>query len=104
MITDGISAQLEPNGGLHQGQFSVRKQQSAIDAVAYIMNCTHKVSDNRQIAGLLLIDVKGAFGHVNHRRLLIIMVAKKLDRDLIEWTEDFLTNRTVQIIVDGFYG
>jgi hypothetical protein len=47
------------------------------------------------------MDVKGAFDHVNHRRLLTTMVAKKLDGDLIEWTEDFLTDRTVQITVDG---
>jgi hypothetical protein len=32
------------------------------------------------------------------------MVAKKLDGDLIEWAEGFLTNRTVQITVDGFDG
>jgi ribonuclease HI len=50
------------------------------------------------------MDVKGAFDHVNHRRLLTTTVAKKLDGDLIEWTEDFLTNRTVQITVDGFDG
>jgi hypothetical protein len=48
------------------------------------------------------MDVKGAFDHVNHRRLLMTMVAKKLHGEFLEWTEDFLTNQTVQIIVDGF--
>jgi retron-type reverse transcriptase len=50
------------------------------------------------------MDVKGAFDHVNHRRLLTTMLAQKLDGDLIEWTEYFLTNRTVQITVDGYDG
>jgi retron-type reverse transcriptase len=50
------------------------------------------------------MDVKGAFDHVNHRRLLTAMVAKDLDGDLIEWTEDFMTKRTMQITVDGFDG
>jgi hypothetical protein len=68
------------------------------------MNRMHIAWNNGQIAGLLLMDIKGAFDHVNHRRLLTTMVAKKLDGDLIEWTEDFLTNRTVQITVDGFDG
>jgi hypothetical protein len=104
IIADGISAQLEANGGLHWGQFCGRKQCSAVDAVAYVMNRTHIAWNNRQIAGLLLMDIKSAFDHVNHRRLLTTMVAKKLDGDLIEWTEDFLTNRTVQITVDGFDG
>jgi hypothetical protein len=37
--------------------------------------------NNGHIAGLLLIDVKGAFDYVNHQRLLKTMVAKKLDGD-----------------------
>jgi hypothetical protein len=104
IIADGISAQLEANGGLHWGQFGGRKQRSAVGAVAYVMNRTHIAWNNGQIAGLLLMDVRGAFDYVDHRRLLTTMVAKKLDGDLIEWTEDFLTNRTVQITVDGFDG
>jgi hypothetical protein len=104
IIADGINAQLEANGGLHWGQFGGRKQRSAVDAVAYVMNRTHIAWNHGQIAGLLLMDVKGAFDHVNHRRLLTTMVAKKLDGDLIEWTEDFLTNRTVQTTVDVFDG
>jgi hypothetical protein len=57
-----------------------------------------------QIAGLLLMDVKGAFNHVDRRRLLKTMVAKNVDGDLVEWTEDFMTNRSVQITVDGYHG
>jgi hypothetical protein len=41
IIADGISAQLEANGGLHWGQFGGRKQRSAVDAVAYVMNRTY---------------------------------------------------------------
>jgi hypothetical protein len=51
---------------------------------------------------LFSLDVKGVFDHVNHRGLLTTMVAKKLDGDLIEWTEDSVTNLTVQITVDRF--
>jgi hypothetical protein len=43
------------------------------------------------------MDVKGAFDHVDRRRLSKTMVAKKVDGDLVEWTEDFMTNRSVQI-------
>jgi hypothetical protein len=56
------------------------------------------------MAGLLLIDVKTAFDYVDRRRLLKTMVAKKVDEDLLEWTEDFMTNRSVQITVDGYHG
>jgi hypothetical protein len=50
------------------------------------------------------MTVKRAFDHINQRRLLTTMVADKLDGDLIEWTEDIFTNRTVQIMVDGLDG
>jgi hypothetical protein len=104
IIADRFRAQLEANGGLHWGQFGGGKQRSAVDAVAYVMNRTHIAWNNGQIAGPLLMDAKGAFDHVNHRRLLTTIVAKKLDGDLIEETEDFLTNRNVQIMVDRFDG
>jgi hypothetical protein len=48
------------------------------------------------------MDLKGTYNPVNHRRRLTTMVAKKLDGDLIEGIEDFLTNRNIQLTVDGF--
>jgi ribonuclease HI len=104
IVADGISNQLELNNGLHWGQFGGRKRRSAIDAVAYVMNRTQECWKRGQIAGLLLMDVKGAFDHVDRRRLLKTMIAKKVDGDLVEWTEDFMTNRSVQITVDGYHG
>jgi hypothetical protein len=68
------------------------------------MNRTHNACNNGQIAVRLLMDVKGVFDHANHPRLPTTIVAKSLDGDLIEWTEDFLTNLTVQITVDRFDG
>jgi hypothetical protein len=68
------------------------------------MNRTHIVWNNGQIAGLLLMALKGAFDHINQQRLLTMMVAKKLDDDLIEWTQQFLTNQTMQIMEDGYDG
>jgi hypothetical protein len=75
IMADGISSQLEATGGLHWGQFGGRKQRSAVDAVPYVMNRTHNAWNKGHIAGLLLMDVKAAFDHVNHRRLLTTMVA-----------------------------
>jgi hypothetical protein len=51
------------------------------------MNRTYEAWKQEKIAGLLLMDVKGAFDHVDHRRLLKTMIAKKLDGGLIEWTD-----------------
>jgi hypothetical protein len=85
-------------------EYVTPEQKSPVDAVAYVINRTHNAWNKGHIAGLLLMDVKGAFDHVNHRRLLTTMVAKTLDGDLIEWTEHFVTNRTVQITVDGYDG
>jgi hypothetical protein len=42
--------------------------------------------------------------YLNQWGLIRRMVAQKLDGDLIEWTEDILTNRTLQMTVDSFDG
>jgi hypothetical protein len=48
------------------------------------MNRTQEFWKRGQVAGLLLMDVKGAFDHVDRRQLLKTMVAKKVDGDLVE--------------------
>jgi hypothetical protein len=75
----GMSSQLEAMRELHWKQFGGRKQRSAVDAVAYVMNRTHNARNKGHIEGLSLMDFKGTFDHVNHRQLLTTMVATKLD-------------------------
>ena len=47
------------------------------------------------------MDVKGAFDHVSRTRLIERMMELGVDGDLIRWTQSFLTDRTVQLVIDG---
>lgn len=47
------------------------------------------------------MDVKGAFDHVSKEQLLIQMIELGIDGDLITWTGSLLTDRKVQLVIDG---
>ena len=58
--------------------------------------------DRKKLAGALFMDVKGAFDHVDGRKLVRKMTTLGLDQDLVGWTQSFLTGREVELVIDGF--
>lgn len=42
-----------------------RKQRSTIDAAALMIHHVNKIWENQEIAGALLMEVKGAFDHIS---------------------------------------
>ena len=60
-----------------------RKQRSAIDAVACLMQNTHESWKLQQLVGALFLDVKGTFDHFNRSRLVNRLIGLGLDGDLI---------------------
>ena len=79
-----------------------RKNRSAIDAVAILVQKVQDIWNNRQIAGTLLMDVKGAFDHVSRAKLAQRMADLGIDDNLIGWTQSFLTDRWIELVIDGF--
>ena len=47
------------------------------------------------------MDVKRAFDHVSKGQLIARIIKIGVDEDLIKWTKSFLTNRKVQLVIDG---
>ena len=78
-----------------------RKERSAIDAVATLVYTVQEKWEEKKLAAALFMDVKGAFYHVSKGQLLKRMFELGIDGDLITWTKSFLTNRTVQLVIDG---
>ena len=101
VVAELIAEWCELSGSLHQGQMGCRKQRSCIDAVARVMTKTEKAWEKRNIAALLLMDVKGAFDHVNCERLKSRMQGMGLDKNLTMWVGSFLTDRRLQLVIDG---
>jgi len=74
VAAEAISRYCEAKGILHSSQMGSRKQRSAIDAVACLIQEVHEAWGEKRLAGTLLMDVKGAFPNTNPSRLIQCMV------------------------------
>lgn len=101
LVAEQLSQFCERFGKLHKGQMGAIKRRSAIDAAAILVQQVHKIWENKKIAGALLMDVKGAFDHVSRAELGKRMCQLGIDDDLIGWTQSFLTDRWVELVIDG---
>jgi hypothetical protein len=51
-----------------------------------------------------MLDIKGAFDHVNRKRLLELLKELKLPGNILAWVASFLTNRQACLVVDRIEG
>ena len=102
LVAEKLSQYCEAQEKLHKGQMGGRKHRSAIDAAAVMIHKVHGIWKDKQIAGALLMDVKGAFDYVSRTKLVQRMRDLGIDDDLIGWTKSFLTDRSVELVIDGF--
>jgi len=61
----------------------------------------HAAWTNGHITGVLLMGIKAAFPSVAIERLVNIMKVRQTNGDLIRWRESFLSERAVEIIIEG---
>ena len=61
----------------------------------------HKIWEDKQIAVVLLMDIKRAFNYVSQSRLIQKIDNLCIDDNLIGWTQLFLTDKSVQLVIDG---
>jgi len=101
VVAELLSDEAERRALPSDGQFGSRKKRSAIDAAAITVDRAHAVWKEDNITGVLLLDIKAAFPSVARGRLIHAMKAKKIDGDLIRWTESFHSERTVKMVIEG---
>jgi len=101
VVAELLSDEAERRALLSDGQLGSRKKWSAIDAAAIVVDRVHAAWKEDNIRGVLLMDIKAAFPSVARGRLIHAMKAKKIDGDLIRWTESFLSERTVEMVIKG---
>ena len=99
-----IADHLEHKRGLHEGQFGCQKRRSCVDVVAIMMNHTQQAWEQKKIAGALFMDVKSAFNNVDKTFLGKRMEELGLEADLIQWTMSFMSDRRVELVLDGETG
>lgn len=58
-------------------------------------------AENRQQTDAIFIDFRKAFDSVSHQLLLHKISAVNIDRNVLRWTEDYLSGRTQCIVLGG---
>lgn len=101
VVADLLSETCEHGDLLHRGQFGCRRWRSSVDAVAVLISRAEAAWARGEVAGALLMDVKGAFDHVARGRLVEGMLRAGIEPDLARWTENFMTDRRVRMVIDG---
>ena len=96
-----LSEEAERRGLLSDGQFGSRNGLSAIYSAAIMVNRAHTAWTNGHITGVILVDIKVAFPSLAKGRLVNLLKVRQMDGDLVRWTESLLSERTVEMMIDG---
>jgi hypothetical protein len=86
---------------LHHKQMGGRRQKSAVDALMALIHDIETTKRRKNITSVLCIDVKGAFDNVCNGCLLQTMATFGLPQDIINWTNNFMTDRFTKLSFDG---
>ena len=101
VVIEKLSRFYKINLKLHKGQIGAQKRRCAIDTSAIIVYNIHKIWEKKKIAASLLMDVKGAFDYIFQIKFTQQIRQLGEDNDLIGWTQFFLTDKKVEIVIDG---
>ena len=102
IVANELSRVCEAENLLWPTQMGARKSRSAIDAVAMLINNVEKIWARKgYMAGAIFMDVNGAFDYVAAKKLTARMAELKIDADIIGWTQSFLRDRRVELVIDG---
>ena len=101
VVAEQLSQYCESYSKLHPGQMGGRKERSAVDAVTVLVHTVQERWEDKKLAAVLFMDVKGAFDHVSKAQLIARMIELGIDGDLLSWTNSFLTDRKIQLVIDG---
>lgn len=85
---------------LAPNQCGAVQNRSAVDLTTALACDIQSAWDNRRCAGLLTLDVQGAFDGVLKGRLLHRLKQQGWPVSLIQWTESFFSQRTARIRLD----
>jgi len=101
VVTELLPEEAERRGLLSDGQFGSRKRQSPIDMVAITVDRAQTAWREGSVAGMVLMDIKATFRSVGRGRLVHTMKGKGIDGDLMQWTASFLSDCTVEMVIEG---
>ena len=82
-------------------QCGSRKKRSAIDTAAIMVDRAHVAWKEDNMIRVLMMNIEAAFPSVARETLIQAMKDKKIDGELIRWTESFLSDWMVEMVIEG---
>lgn len=101
IIAHEISDFLLAKGVLHDKQHGFLPGRSTVTNLLQCMHHWTKAMDSNQPVDVIYLDFKKAFDLVPHKRLLYKLEHYGIRGSLLNWIEDFLSDRKYQVRVDG---
>lgn len=101
IIFTNIMNHLERNHYLHPSQPGFRKGLSCETQLAAFIHDLHVNLDNNTQTDAIFLDFEKAFDKVSHHHLMAKLVHLNLDRYVLSWISDFLTNRKQFVLVNS---
>ena len=101
IICSATMSHLESNNILSNFQHGFRKHRSCETQLILTINDLAEGLNRGVTTDAILLDFSKAFDKVPHNRLLLKMSHYGLDNQVVAWVQDFLTNRTQQVILEG---
>ena len=96
-----LEIQAQSTGATHGGQFGSIRRRSAIDAVATLVTFCDREWSKGRVVGALCMDVQAVFPSVNPRCMTRQLREQGIDEALVSWVRDFMSHRTVQMVIGG---
>jgi hypothetical protein len=66
-----------------------------------LLATVEEIWEKKKITAALMMDIKGACPTVNHTCLLHKIHQAKMNENLVQWTDSFISNRRVEITMNG---
>lgn len=101
LLAKRLGALAEVTTLLHPSQMGGRCKKSAVDACMLLLNRIQEQRKLGRTTSTVFLDIKGAFDHVAHNRLLTVLQKLGLPVSLIAWTNSFLTQRQLCLFFNG---
>ena len=79
-----------------------RRHRSAIDTVTCLIREVHQAWGQKQLAAALFLNIVGVFDQVDSARLEKRMEECRLDENFRCWTQFFLANRKILLVIDKY--
>lgn len=101
IVNSRLVAYLEDHKLINDRQYGFRCKRSTGDLMAYLTETWSRSIHNFGESLSVALDISKAFDRVWHKALLSKMRSFGICQELLEWTESFLTDRSIRVVLDG---